>query len=167
MPRPILRMPQQSKTEMKNILSATNTQEKEQEQTKINQMKLDRILRKKRSKEYMDAIQKLDAGGHVHNQDKVNDIINAITKEFPEVEMDLQGIMLGIVSICYLGDPYEVHSLDMTGRIIEHFKTGQALPNGMEKARTIAMRGGYAFIEVYENCCRAVSSNGTVSVILC
>lgn len=37
----------------------------------------------------------------------------------------------------------------MTGRIIEHFKTGQALPNGMEKARTIAMRGGYAFIDIY------------------
>ena len=29
--------------------------------------------------------------------------------------------MLGIVSICYLGKPYEVHSLDITGQIIEHY----------------------------------------------
>ena len=53
----------------------------------------------------------------------------------------------------------------MTGEIIEHYKSGQSLPGGLEKARSIAMRGGYEFIEVYSDCCRAVSSNGSVSVI--
>lgn len=48
-----------------------------------------------------------------------------------------------------IGNRNSLHSLDMTGRIIEHFKTGQALPNGMEKARAIAMRGGYALIDIY------------------
>lgn len=69
------------------------------------------------------------------------------------------------VSICYLGKPYEVHTLDITGQIIEHYKSGHILPGGLEKARSIAMRGGYDFIEVYVDCCRAVSSNGLVSVI--
>lgn len=126
-------------------------------------MKLDRLLRKPRSKAYMDALHKLDAGGHVHNRRIVDDIINTIRQEFPEVE--LAGILLGYVSICYLGKPYEVHTLDMTGCIIEHYKAGQPLPGGMEKARSMAMRGGYDFIEVYIDCCRAVSSNGSVSVI--
>jgi hypothetical protein len=39
------------------------------------------------------------------------------------------------------------------------------MPGGLEKARGIAMRGGYEFIEVYADCCRCVSSNGSVSVI--
>jgi hypothetical protein len=53
----------------------------------------------------------------------------------------------------------------MTGEIIEHYKIGQTLPNGLEKARALALRGGYEFIEVYVDCCRCVSANGSVSVV--
>lgn len=53
----------------------------------------------------------------------------------------------------------------MAGEIIEHYKSGQTMPGELEKARSIAMRGGYAFIEVYVDCCRAISSTGVVSVI--
>lgn len=66
-----------------------------------------------------------------------------------------------------MGKPYEVHTLDMTGSIIEHYKAGQKLPSGMEKARGIALRGGYDFIEVYVDCCRAIGPTGDVSVITC
>lgn len=167
MPRPMLRTPQtQTQTQTNNILSATyNNQQQKQQQQQMDKMKLDKLLRKSRSKEYMEAIHRLDAGGHVYNQNKVNDIINTIKGEFPEVE--LSGILLGYVAVCYLGKPYEVHTLDITGGIIEHYKAGQTLPNGLEKARSIAMRGGYDFIEVYVDCCRAISSSGAVSVISC
>ena len=165
MPRPILRTPQKSETQTNSILSATCNQEQKQKTQQIDKMKLDRLLRQPRSKAYMDAMHKLDAGAHVHNQAKVDSIINTIRQEFPEIE--LSGILLGYVSICYLGRPYEVHTLDVAGGIIEHYKAGETLPNGLEKARGIAMRGGYDFIEVYVDCCRANSSNGTVSVISC
>lgn len=167
MPRPILRNPQnQTQTRTNNILSATrNTQHQNQQKQQMDKMKMDKLLRKTRSKEYMDAIHKLDAGGHVHNQNKVNAILDTIRSEFPEVE--ITGILLGYVAVCYLGKPYEVHTLDIVGGIIEHYKSGQPLPGGMEKARSIAMRGGYDFIEVYVDCCRAISSNGSVSVISC
>ncbi len=155
----------QIQTQSSEILSATQNQQQKQETQQMDKMKLDRLLRKPRSKRYMDALHKLDAGGHTHNHDKVNEIIDAIRNEFPEIE--ISGILLGYVSICYLGKPYEVHTLDVTGGVIEHYKTGQTLPNGLEKARGIAMRGGYDFIEVYIDCCRAVSANGTVSVISC
>lgn len=166
MPKPMLRQPQ-TQTQTDSILSIAKPQQKQQTQQaqQMDKMKLDRLLRKPRSKEYMDALQKLDAGGHAHNQKQVDEIINAIRNEFPEVEIN--GILLGYVSICYLGRPYEVHTLDMTGQIIEHYKGGQTLPAGLEKARSLAMRGGYSFIEVYVDCCRCVSSNGTVSVIPC
>lgn len=164
MPRPMLKTPSQSKNQTNNILSATcNNQQQRQQKQQMDKMKLDRLLRKPRSKKYMEALHNLDAGGHVHNQDKVDAIINTIKEEFPEVE--LEGILLGYIAICYLGKPYEVHTLDMTGGIIEHYPAGRRLPGGMEKARGIAMRGGYSFIEVYVDCCRAVSRNGSVSVI--
>ena len=162
MPKPMLKRPE-TQTQSSSILSATYRPEQKQQVQQMDKMKLDRLLRKTRSKEYMDALHKLDAGGHVHNEHKVNEIIDTIRSEFPEVQ--LSGILLGFVSICYLGKPYEVHTLDMTGEIIEHYKAGQTLPGGLEKARSIALRGGYDFIEVYVDCCRCISSNGSVSVI--
>lgn len=162
MPRPMLK-PQPLQEQSHSILSATqNTAQKEQ-LTQQNKMKQDRLLREKRSKKYMDALHSLDAGGHVMNRAQVEKILEAIRNEFPEVE--LSGILLGYVSKCYLGKPYEVHTLDPNNSIIEHYKMGHPLPNGMEKARGIALRGGYDFIEVYVDCCRAVSSDGSVSVI--
>lgn len=113
----------------------------------------------------MQALAQLDAGGHVQNRAQVDAILEAICNEFPEIQ--IKEILLGYVSICYLGKPYEVHALDMAGQIIEHYKAGETLPNGLEKARGIARHGGYAFIEVYVDCCRAVSANGVVSVIAC
>lgn len=160
----MLKQPQ-TQTQTGSVLSATQQQTNKQQTQQIDKMKLDRLLRKTRSKEYMEALHKLDAGGHVHNQHKVNEIIDTIRNEFPEIE--LSGILLGYVSICYLGKPYEVHTLDMTGQIIEHYKAGQTLPGGLEKARSIALRGGYDFIEVYVDCCRCISANGSVSVISC
>lgn len=162
MPKPMLRQPQ-TQAQTNTILSATQNQQQKQQTQQMDKMKLDRLLRKTRSKEYMQALHTLDAGGHVHNQHKVNEIIDTIRNEFPDLE--ISGIMLGIVSTCYLGKPYEVHTLDITGQIIEHYKSGQVLPGGLEKARSIAMRGGYDFIEVYVDCCRAISSSGAVSVI--
>lgn len=162
MPKPILK-PSQIQNYSGNMLSAVKKQELKQETQKMDKMKLDRLLRKARSKEYINALHKLDAGGHVHNQNKVKEIMDSIRNEFPEVE--ISGILLGLVSKCYLGKPYEVHTLDTANQIIEHYKSGQPLPSGLEKARSIALRGGYDFIEVYTDCCRAIGTDGTVSVI--
>ena len=162
MPKPILK-PLQNKDHSDSLLSAVRKEEQKQETREMDKLKLDRLMRKPRSKEYIDALCKLDAGGHVHNQNKVKEIIDSIKAEFPEVE--ISGILLGVVSKCYLGKPYEVHILDTANQIIEHYKAGQPLPGGLEKARSIALRGGYDFIEVYVDCCRAISTDGTVSVI--
>ena len=162
MPRPIIGT-MQSSTQNNTILNLTHTTQNKADNREMTKMEIDRILRKKRSKTYMDALHRLDAGGHVCNKNQVDDIINAISGEFPELE--LAGRLLGFVSICYLGEPYEVHILDVTGRIIEHYKKGKPLPGGLERARVIAMRGGYDFIEVYSDCLRAIGEDGSVSVI--
>lgn len=165
MPRPILKMGQKNelKIETTGALSLTRNHEQDEKQSKESKMITDRLLRKKRSKRYMDAITKLDTGGHMLNRQQIDEIFQTIREEFPEVKLD--GMLLGFVARCYLGAPYEVHTIEVSGRIIEHYKSGHMLPGGMEKARGIALRGGYAFIEVYTDCCRAVSSSGTVAVI--
>lgn len=158
MPKPILNPYQSQKQTQANFIINSNLK-----QSQIDKLSLDRLLRKSRSKEYMDAIHQLDAGGHVHNKKEVNEIINTIKSEFPDV--DINGILLGFVAKCYLGAPYEAHTLDLVGEIIEHYKRGETLPGGLDKAKSIALHGGYDFIEVYTDCCRAISSNGSVSVI--
>ena len=158
MPKPILNSYQsQKQTQASNIMTSNL------KQSQIDKLSLDRLLRKSRSKEYIDAIHQLDAGGHVHNKKEVNEIINTIKSEFPDV--DINGVLLGFVAKCYLGAPYEAHTLDLVGEIIEHYKRGETLPGGLDKAKSIALHGGYDFIEVYTDCCRAISSNGSVSVI--
>lgn len=163
MPKPMLKTP--SKTESAAILSASAKTDRGQAVTREAKLKLDAALRRPRSKAYMEAVSKLDAGGHVHNQRLINDIIDAIKNEHPEIELFDLNIFIGIASVCKLGPPYEVHTLDHSGCIIEHYKSGRTLPIGMEKARGIALFGGYAFIEVYTDCCRAIACDGSVSVI--
>ena len=159
MPRPILNRTEQTVSSQRLSLTAPSSDT----QSAVSQMEQARLLRRKRSAEYVNMMQKLDSGGAVHNEQQVKKIIDAIKLEIPEI--DLPGILLGIVSICYLGHPYEVHTLDMTGGIIEHYKVSETLPGGMEKARSLALHGGYAFIEVYADCCRAVDTYGNVSVV--
>lgn len=160
MPRYMVNLQNQQKEQNQMELSL---QAKPQSKTKLNQMQIDRILSRKRSKEYMDAIARLDAGGHVHNQNMVNALIQLIQKELPEIEIDMGP--QGIVSKCYLGAPYEVHTLDVTGQIIEHYESYRRMPGLLEKARGLAKSGSYAFIEVYPTALRAVKEDGTVATI--
>ncbi len=120
-------------------------------------------LREKRATCYVHEMTRLDAGGHAHNAAVEAEIVAAIRNEFPEVELSQQPI--GIVSRCYLGAPYEVHTLDVTGGIVMHYRANQALPELLERARSLASHRSYAFIEVYPDCLRAVSESGAVSVI--
>ena len=75
MPRPMLKKTQQAQTQAADLLSAVKPQQRQQQQQQIDKMKLDRLLRRPRSKAYMEALHRLDAGGHAHNQQKVDEII--------------------------------------------------------------------------------------------
>lgn len=164
MPRPILG-PLRNETRDNTRLSATPPASRQAPLKEKDKLKAERLLRNKRSKEYMEAVRKLDAGGHVRNRDQVRELVERISGEFQELDMDVMKIMLGIVSKCYLGAPYEAHSLSLALQIIEHYKRGEAMPAGLEKARALAGSGRYAFIEVYTDCCRCVSEDGDVSVV--
>ena len=120
-------------------------------------------LRQARSKSYVDAMTRLDAGVHHQNKAKVDEVVAAISAEFPELV--IEQMPQGLVSRCYLGAPYEVHICDLAGSIIEHFENYRHMPPTYERARQLATHPQYAFIEIYADCVRAVSNDGSVSVI--
>lgn len=106
---------------------------------------------------------KLDAGGRAHTRDSLDALLSAIRSELPE--LTIEHLPLGIVARCYLGPPYEVHTLERDGSIIRHFKTFEALPALLERARALALYPGYAFIEVYADKLIVVAGNGDTSIV--
>ena len=154
MPRPIIFDNQKNN----QLLSVENSIRKN-----MSPMELDRKLRQKRSSKYIQQMTKLDAGDHIANKGILQALIDIIKEELPEVTID--ALPTGIVAKCYLDPPYEVHCLDITGNIIKHYKTFESLPPELERARSLAVHGGYAFIEVYRDCLRAIKDDGSVSVV--
>lgn len=130
---------------------------------KLSGLELEKRLRKKRSSAYMSAFKKLDAGGVTCSHAQIEELKNVIQSEFPDLEPSQYPI--GILGRCYLGNPYEVHSLDVSLDIIQHYKKREPLPSLMEKGRSLALHPSYDFIEIYSESLRAISINGDVSII--
>ncbi|MGG4095449.1 hypothetical protein [Paenibacillus lautus] len=106
---------------------------------------------------------KLDVGGAVWSREMIDELIQTISNEFPELKPTQ--LPIGIIAKCHLGDPFETHILDRALEIVEHYKFGQVLPSGMEKGRALALHPSYDYIEVYSDSLCAVSKNGNVSII--
>ena len=162
MPRPILKTNNINKFSFELNQKSEN---KNKNRLRIDIEEYNFMLRKKRSPKYVEDFSSLDIEGLENDQAKIKELIAEIHKELPELKLYEASILLGIISKCYLGYPYEVHILDIGQNIIEHYKINEKLPEGMEKARNLAMNQAYKFIEVYSDCCRAVSRNGQVSVV--
>lgn len=120
-------------------------------------------LRQKRSKRYIEGIGKIDVSHHLHDQQALDQLLESISAEFPDLTIEQRP--LGIVAKCYLGHPYEVHICDLAGGIVEHFEVGRPMAQVLERARSLARHRTYSFIEVYADTLRAVSEDGSISVI--
>jgi hypothetical protein len=131
--------------------------------THLNAEQLRARLRQKRSPAYVATLTKLDAGDHVHSAASTQALMDAIQQEFPDIHIDY--LPRGVVAKCHLGEPYEVHTLDCAGNIVQHYKVGQPLPSTLERARSLARGGQYAFIEVYVERLIAISESGQTAII--
>lgn len=120
-------------------------------------------LRQKRSAAYLQALKALDAGGHVHNRQAGETLLATIRQELPDISVE--SLPAGVVAKCFLGEPYEVHTLDCSGLIAHHFKRGEAMPAMLERARQLAASGQYACIEVYPRMLICVGHGGQTAVI--
>ena len=125
----------------------------------VNNYLSDRDVLKQRSKKYIDLVTGLDAKT-LSGTKGMTELMSAIQEEFGTA--DLISLPIGIVSKCFLGDPFEVHILDLTrSQIIRHFKTSEAMEPEFEKARTAAMHNAYAVVEVYKDKIILIREDGT------
>ena len=120
-------------------------------------------LRQPRSTAYREAVACLDSGGHTHDPLQLEQLLATLAQEFPEFV--IEQYPLGIVAKCYLGAPFEVHTLDRANSIIQHYKRHESLPGGLESARSLALHPAYLCVEVYSDKLIAVSKSGAVAVI--
>jgi hypothetical protein len=115
----------------------------------------------KRSKEYLEYIANIDTKT-LSETKGINELMEAIQKEFGTAELD--SLPEGIVAKCFLGHPYEVHTLDFIGgNIVRHYKSKESMPDSFEKARSLAKHNAYAFVEVYRDKLILVREDGTVT----
>lgn len=156
MPRPIIGTPVSHEKQQR-------TETAHRKHVRLAGPQLAMRLREKRSARYVEAMQRLDAGTHQQNDDALKELLDAISAEFPELAIEQRP--LGLVSKCYLGEPFEVHRCDLDGNIVEHFERYRAMPPLFERARSLAAHGAYRFIEIYVDTLRAVAPDGSVAVL--
>lgn len=90
-----------------------------------------------------------------------SELVEAIESEFGLRE----AMPIGCVAKCYLGEPYEVHLLDLAGGIVEHYYSSQALPLPFERARRLALHEAYVAIEVYPDRLVCLHADGTAVTV--
>jgi hypothetical protein len=100
-------------------------------------------ISRRRSQRYVETIRKLDAG--TAERADVSALVEEVLAEFGPGA----GLPLGVLARCYLGVPFEVHSLDLGGGIVEHYKMGEPLPEPFGRARRLATHDSYVAIEIY------------------
>jgi hypothetical protein len=121
----------------------------------------DRDLLKKRSRKYLDLIASLDHPSLTDTKGMAA-LLQAVQQEFGTAE--LASLPLGIVAKCFLGHPYEVHTLDLNaGQILRHYKSNEAMAADFEKARTLACHHAYALVEVYPDKLILIREDGTAT----
>lgn len=120
-----------------------------------------RLLTTPRSARYLAAIARLDGSATLLPVD-VQEIIDELHREFDET---WSAVPQGFVAHCYLGPPYEAHTLTVDGAIIEHYRAGEPLPGPLEGARALARTEHYRVIEVYPDKLVCVRADGAVVTV--
>jgi len=152
---------------------------------------VDEIYRRPRSQAYLDIVASIDLLSATDEEiiERLREVVDEDTlEEFSEMSVEelleelrlsfeeemadrqLQmqkylepEILLGVISKCYIGG-CDVHAIDNRGYILEHYNESQNMPEGMEIGRIMYHKNPNCnCIEVYNNCCRVIASDGSVT----
>ena len=165
MPKPLFFQTQQinqNVQDQEHRLSATLKPETTQN-LRTNPTEVQRMLRRRRSPKYMQIMSKLDAGSTHISQKDIEEMIEAIREEFPDI--DILNEYVGCMAVCHLGEPFEVHTMNVGEQRIVHFHANYEFESPLNKCRQLCLMPEYQFIEVYTNEFRAISANGAVANI--
>ena len=145
----------------------------------------ERLLRQPRSREYLAVFEMMDllsatdeeiieqlkenideeeaeefAG--MTDEEILEEIRTIFLEEFAQMEVHIETVMTGVLSKCYISG-CDCHAITSEGRILAHFKTGEAVPEEYARGRIAYNRHpGCRCVEVYNNCCRVIMGDGDV-----
>jgi len=144
---------------MKKIILPGQKNASFKEATKLSGNVTSVVLKKKRSKKYLDLFISMDHG-KLNSTGGMEELMKVIEEEFGTA--GLQSLPLAIIAKCYLGAPYEVHTLDLGAQmIIHHYKRSEPLPTYIEKARSLALHHAYSIVEVYTDQLIVINDDGS------
>ena len=132
MPRPMLH--RSSATETHTNPLSLMSEPKAKEMTEEQKAEIYHLLKKQRSKAYMDAIHQLDAGGHVMNAAACEAIRAAVAAEFQALA-EISMLPIGIVAKCCLGGTYEDHRALSEGNAIAGRHGARPCPRDARRLR--------------------------------
>lgn len=82
-------------------------------------------------------------------------------KDLPEPE-----ILLAVVSECFITG-CDIHAIDKKGTILQHYSKAKKMPDELAQGRIVynKFKGKCSCVEIYNNCCRVIGKDGTVTRI--
>lgn len=90
----------------------------------------------------------------------------SIEEELATKKIPAENKLEGVISKCYIDGCY-VHSISSDGAIIKHYTRYGSIPPMLEPGRRLyeKIKGNCNCIEVYTNCCRIISVDGSVEKV--
>lgn len=149
---------------------------------------LDRMLRKPRSRFYMDAVDAIDLlsvedeeiierllesmdeetaeeFSEMSTEELLEEIKASFQEEFESLPIEIESVLYGVLAKCRI-EGCDCHVISTEGKIIDHFKEQQALPTELEKGRILLGRYPQCkCVEVYSDCCRIISKDSSVQKV--
>ena len=116
-------------------------------------------------KERMDA-DSVDELSEMTAEELAEELMRSLREELADTLSELKECrLLGVLSKCYI-DGCDVHAISQEGEIIDHFKVGVPLPDGLEAGRKVFNQyPKCANIEVYTNYCLVINNDGSVTQV--
>lgn len=150
--------------------------------------KVDAELRKPRSRAYMEVFDVIDmlstTDEEIIEQLKANmdeetaeefagmsaeeilaEIRECFQEEFQNLPIEVKSVLHGVLAKCYISG-CDCHAISAEGKIIEHYDMKQEMPDELQKGRIVFRKfPDCRCVEVYNDCCRVIGYDATVTKI--
>lgn len=99
-------------------------------------------------------------------EELAEELMRSIREELSDTLKELKECrLLGVLAQCYI-DGCDVHAINNEGEILDHFKKGIPLPDGLEAGRRVFhQHKKCASVEVYTNYCLVINQDGSVTQV--
>ena len=86
-------------------------------------------------------------------------------EEFAALEVKVESVLQGVLTKCYITG-CDCHAIGPDGNFLDHYQIGGDMPPELVRGRKVLQRyPGCSCVEVYNDCCRVVNYDTTVTKI--